>query len=224
MVMERKELVIVGLGETAELAFGYFQTDSDYNVVAFSAERPFIEESTLHSLPVVPLEELPAKFPPSQVKVFVAVSSTKLNTVRSRLYYACKAMGYKMASYISSRAYVGFGATIGENCFILENNTIQPFVQIGDDVTCWSGNHIGHRSIIHNHCFLSSQVVISGFCEVGEYCFLGVNACLADNVKVGDHCLIGLGSVIHKDVEPFSIYKTVYAGRQVITTKDFFGL
>ena len=222
--MGKKSLVIVGLGETAELAFGYFETDSEYKVVAFSAESGFIEEPTLHHLPVIPLDLLPSQFCPDQVEVFVAVSSTKLNTVRSRLYYACKAMGYRMASYISSKAYVGFGVTIGENCFILENNTIQPFVQIGDDVTCWSGNHIGHRSVIHNHCFLSSQVVISGFCEVGEYSFLGVNSCLADNVKIGNHCLIGIGSVIHKNVEPYSIYKTVYASRQVLSTKEFYEL
>lgn len=222
--MSKKSLVIIGLGETAELAFGYFETDSDYKVVAFSAERPFVTESLFHGLPVVSLDELPQRFPPSEVDAFVAVSSTKLNTVRARLYQGCKGMGYKMASYVSSKAFVGFGSSIGENCFILENNTIQPFVRIGDDVTCWSGNHIGHRTVIHDHCFLSSQVVLSGFCEVEEYCFLGVNVCVADSVKIGDHCLIGLGSVIAKDVEPYSIYKTTYAKRQIISSKDFFGI
>ena len=51
---------------------------------------------------------------------------------------------------------------IGENCFIFEDNTIQPFVKIGDDVVLWSGNHIGHHAEIGDHCFISSHVVISG--------------------------------------------------------------
>ena len=221
---KEKKLVIVGLGETAELAYGYFSFDSLYEPVAFSAERPFIDSSTFKGLPVIPLDQLPQAFDPAEVEVFVAVSSTKLNTLRTRLYRMSKGMGYTMASYISSKAYVGFETSIGDNCFILENNTIQPFVRIGNNVTCWSGNHIGHRTVIHDNCFLSSQVVLSGFCEIGENCFLGVNSCVAENVKIGDHCLIGLGAVIHKNVKAGSIYKTEYAKRQVISAKDFYGI
>ncbi len=37
---------------------------------------------------------------------------------------------------------------------LLEDNTIQPFVSIGN-VTLWSGNHIGHHSTIHDHYSVS---------------------------------------------------------------------
>ena len=52
----------------------------------------------------------------------------------------------------------------GDNCFILEDNTVQPFVTIGNNVTLWSGNHIGHDSVIEDDCFISSHVVVSGTC------------------------------------------------------------
>ena len=133
-------------------------------------------------------------------------------------------MGYQFASYISSKAYVGYGVKIGENCFIMEHNVIQPFVTIGNDVVLWSGNHIGHRSIVHDHCFISSHVVISGFCEIGEHCFLGVNTSVANNLKIGDDCLIGIGCIIAKDVAPNSIMKMPYAQKQVITAKQFNGI
>lgn len=220
----KKRLVIIGTGETAELAYGYFKSDSPYEIVAFSAERQFVTKDVFKGLPVIPLDELAQHFSPSDTEAFVAISSTKLNRLRTRLYNLCKGMGYTMASYISSKAFVGFNTTIGDNCFILENNTIQPFVTIGNNVTCWSGNHIGHRSVIHDNCFLSSQVVISGFCEIGENCFLGVNSCVADNVTIGPDCLIGLGSVIAKDVKAGSIYKTVYSKCQAVSALDFYGL
>ena len=66
--------------------------------------------------------------------------------------------------------------TVGENSFILEANTLQPFVNIGNDVVLWSGNHIGHHSIISDHVFFTSHVVLSGNCVVGSNCFLGVNS------------------------------------------------
>ena len=101
---------------------------------------------------------------------------------------------------------------------------IQPFVTIGNNVVLWSGNHIGHRTIVHDHCFISSHVVISGFCEIGENSFLGVNTSVADKVKIGEDCLIGIGCIIAKDVAPNSIMKMPYAQKQIIAAKQFYGI
>lgn len=219
--MKTKQLIIVGGGETAELAYYYFQQDSEFEVVAFSIEQTFLDTDTLHGLPVRPLENIENEFPPSKYYAFVAVSSTKLNTVRTKLYRICKEKGYKLASYISSRAYVGVNVSIGDNCFIQEDNTIQSFVTIGNNVTLWAGNHVGHRTIIHDNCFITSHVVLSGFCEVGAYSFIGVNTSVADKVKIGEKCLIGLGSIIGKDVSPNSIMKMPYAKTQPIAATAF---
>lgn len=199
-------LVIVGCGEFGLIAHEYFQYDSDYEVVGFSAERPFITSDTINGLPVVPLDELPARFPPDSVQVHVAVTYTGLNRVRRRLYETLKAAGYRFATYISSRAFVWRNAVVGENVFIFENNVVQPFTTIGDNVVLWSGNHIGHRSVIGNHCYLSSHVVVSGYCTIGESCFVGVNATFADHVTVGRDCLISMGAVVARDCEPGRIY------------------
>ena len=107
--------------------------------------------------------------------MFVAVSYTHLNRVRTKLYEQAKNKGYSLASYVSSKAFVWRNVEIGENCFIMENNVLQSNVKIGNNVTLWSGNHVGHRTVIRNNCFLSSHVTISGFCDIGENCFLGVN-------------------------------------------------
>jgi len=95
---------------------------------------------------------------------------------------------------------------MGENCFILEDVTIQPFVEFGDDVIVWSGNHIGHHSKIGNHCFITSHVVISGNVEVGDYCFLGVNSTIRDGIKIANHCVIGAGAVILKNTKEKEVY------------------
>lgn len=97
-------------------------------------------------------------------------------------------------------------AVVGENTFIFENNVIQPFVTIGNNCILWSGNHVGHRSVVKDHTFISSHVVISGYCEIGEYCFLGVNSTFNDHVKVGDQCVIGSGALITKDTEANRVY------------------
>jgi sugar O-acyltransferase (sialic acid O-acetyltransferase NeuD family) len=154
----------------------------------------------------VPFEELPSRYLLDTHEMFIALSYSKLNEVRKEKYLAAKALGYRLASYISSHATVLNQGRMGDNCFIFEDNTIQPFVTIGNNVTLWSGNHIGHHSTIHDHCFIASHVVISGGVEIGESCFIGVNATLRDHIKVGKQCVIGAGALLLSDAEPEGVY------------------
>lgn len=202
----KKSLVIFGAGDIAQLAHFYFSTDSEYEVVAFTADAVYIATTELCGLPVVPFEEVASLYSPDKHDMFIALSYAKLNQVRKEKYLAAKILGYRIASYISSSATVLNAGQIGDNCFILEDNTIQPFVTIGNNVTLWSGNHIGHHSIIHDHCFIASHVVVSGGVEIGEFCFIGVNATLRDHIKVGEKCVIGAGALLLENAEPEGVY------------------
>jgi sugar O-acyltransferase (sialic acid O-acetyltransferase NeuD family) len=207
MPPKQAPIVIVGDGEFAEIAYEYFTHDSPYEVAAFAVERPYRLRDSLYGLPVVDFEDVEAKYPPARFRSFVAVTFTKLNRVRARLYRAAKAKGYTPVSYVSSRAFVWHNVTVGENCFVFEQNVLQHHVRVGDDVILWSGNHVGHRSVLHDHCFVASHAVISGYCEVGESCFLGVNCTLANNVTVARDCVIGAGAVIVRNTEAGKVYK-----------------
>lgn len=202
----KKRLVIFGVGDIAQLAHYYFSTDSDYEVVAFTLDAEYITESVFCGLPVVPFESIAQECNPADYEFFVALSYSKLNAVRKEKYLAAKALGYRLASFISSRATVLNESRIGENCFIFEDNTVQPFVTIGNNVTLWSGNHIGHHSTIKDHCFIASHAVVSGGVEIGEQCFIGVNATLRDHIKIGDRCVIGAGTLLLADAEAEGVY------------------
>lgn len=202
----KKKLVIFGSGDIAQLAHYYFSTDSDYEVIAFTVDAAYITEKEFCGLPVVPFDEVLGRYSPELHDLFVALSYSKLNQVRKEKYLAAKALGYRIASYISTRASVLNNGRLGENCFIFEDNTIQPFVTIGNNVTLWSGNHIGHHSTIKDHCFIASHVVVSGGVEIGEQCFIGVNATLRDHIKIGERCVIGAGTLLLADAEPEGVY------------------
>jgi sugar O-acyltransferase (sialic acid O-acetyltransferase NeuD family) len=202
----KKQLVIFGSGDIAQLAHFYFHTDSNYEVIAFTVDASYLENPTFCDLPVIAFEDVAKLYPPENHDLFVALSYSKLNAVRKEKYLAAKALGYQLASFISSHATVLNEGRIGENCFILEDNTIQPFVTIGNNVTLWSGNHIGHHSAIDNHTFIASHVVVSGGVKIGEQCFIGVNATLRDHITVGDRCVIGAGALLLADAELEGVY------------------
>jgi sugar O-acyltransferase (sialic acid O-acetyltransferase NeuD family) len=201
-----KRLVIFGSGDIAQLAHFYFTTDSEYEVVAFTVDAAYLTDTTFCDLPVVAFEEVAKQYSPEDHEFFVALSYSKLNAIRKEKYLAAKALGYRLANFVSSRATVLNEGRIGDNCFIFEDNTIQPFATIGNNVTLWSGNHIGHHSTIKDHCFIASHVVVSGGVEIGEQCFIGVNATLRDHIKIGEKCVIGAGALLLTDAEPEGVY------------------
>lgn len=217
-----KKLLIIGDSAFAEVAYECFTHDSDYEVVGFSVESAYLQKQALFGLPVVPFERVEEYFDPQQVSFFSALVYTQLNRLRARLYASAKAKGYRPASYISSRALVWHNVAVGEHCFIFEDNTIQPFVKIGNNVVLWSGNHIGHHSIIRDNCFIASHAVISGFCDIGQNTFIGVNATLANNVTIGDDNWIGIGVTIVHDTAANSLFKGVQPEPAKISALRFF--
>jgi sugar O-acyltransferase (sialic acid O-acetyltransferase NeuD family) len=202
-----QDIVIFGVGDFARVASIYLETDSPFRVAAFSVHAAFINEPTLLGKPVIPFERLPQEYPPGQCEMFVAIGFSRLNKARAEIYHACKALGYKLITYINSRACVWGPVEFGDNCFVFENNVVQPFVKIGNDTILWSGNHIGHDAAIGDHCFLASHAVISGNVKIGDNCFIGVNATIRDGVTIGNESIVGAGTLILKDAAPGSVFQ-----------------
>jgi len=199
------KVIIFGIGQIAEIAHFYLTNDSEHEVVAFTVDKEFLKGDSFHTLPVVAYEDLIEKYPPNEFKMFIPISYKKVNKLRAEKFADAKAKGYKCVSYISSKATY-YNTPVGENCFIFENNVIQPFTSIGDNCILWSGNHIGHHTTIEDHCFLASHVVISGKVNIGEFSFLGVNSTISDNVSIGIANVIGSGAIIFKDTDDNAVY------------------
>ncbi len=219
---KNNKIIIVGDSAFAEIAHLYFSEDSKYEVVAFSVEKKYLKSDEFKGLPVYPFEELDSILNPSEHHIFVAIVYTDLNRLRKRLVNESKDKGYKLASYISKKAFVASNVKIGEHCFIFEDNTVQPFVKIFDNVVLWSGNHIGHHSVISSNCFLSSQVVLSGFCSIGEYSFIGVNSTISNNINIGCDNWIGPNSLISKNTDNNALYNENGTLPSKIQAKRFF--
>ena len=110
-----------------------FTRDSPQTVAGFAVEGAYLDKRELNGLPVIALEEIESHFPPERTAAFVAISSTKLNRIRTRLYEEVKRRGYSFATYVSSRAFVWHNVEIGENSMIFENNVLQHCVRVGNN-------------------------------------------------------------------------------------------
>jgi acetyltransferase-like isoleucine patch superfamily enzyme len=209
----KNKVIIFGTKDTAELAHWYLTNDSNYEIVAFTLNQEYISATEFKGLPVVPFEELEKLYPPTEYLFFAPMTGIKMNNVRKKIYEEGKKKGYTYISYISSKATI-CGNKIGENCFILEDNTLQPFTEIGNNVVMWSGNHIGHHGKIEDHVFFTSHVVLSGHCHVKERAWFGVNSTIRDGLTIGEGSLIAMGAVITKSTEADGLYMGTPAKKQ----------
>jgi len=205
------DILIFGIGNVAELAYYYLKNDTKLNVKAFVVERDFMPEiKTKFELPIVSFEELEKDYSPKEYLLFAPCSGTNLNKFRERIYNEGKQKGYSFYTYISSKASV-YTDEIGDNCFILEDNTIQPYTKIGNNCVLWSGNHIGHHSIIEDHVFITSHTVIAGLCLIKKYCWIGINASIRDSTILSEGTVVAMSSSVTKNTDGNAIYMGIPA-------------
>jgi len=200
------KLVIFGAGQTAEIVHHYFKYDSPHEVVAFAVNQQMIKESSFLGKPIVPFETIEKEFPKDQYKMHSAASYTDCNGVREKMYNQAKEKGYELVTFISSKAGIIGDRQIGDNCVILENQLIQPFAKIGNNVALWNGVLVGHHSSVEDHCWITSGANIGGNCRIGERSFLGMNSTIAHMVTLGRECFLGAGCLVTKTAPDYSVY------------------
>lgn len=200
-----QELVIFGTGAFAEIAHYYFSHDSERRVVAFCVDGEFLDVERFQGLPVVPAEELKARYPAEHYSLFVAVGHGEGNQARARKVEQFSGSGYELASFVSTRAHVAPDLHIGPNSMVMEEAVLQPWVEIGRDSMIWSTTRIGLRSRIGDHCWLVCPLLGESV-RISDYTFVGLNATIGPHVTVAARNVIGAGALILRDTKEAEIY------------------
>lgn len=217
----KQKIVIFGTQKMAEMAYHYFRYDSDLEPVAFTVDKAYLASPTFMELPVVAFEDVTEIYPPNEFGMFIAAGYAKLNKIRTDKFLEAKEKLYHLVSYVSTKIIAVAGFEKGENCFILENQVIQPNVKFGNNVIVWSGNHFGHDVVVDDHTWIASHVVLSGNVTVGKSCFIGINASIRDGVNIADKTLIGAGAVILRNTKPGDVYIGKQTEKYPLTSEQF---
>lgn len=186
-----KDVIILGAGKIAEVLCDYVRRDSDMQVHGFCVDAAYRHSDEFQGLPLVALEDLRTRFPPGRYAVLMAIGYHECNALRARKSAEVKGMGYQLASYVSTRAWVAGSAVIGEGCVVLDHVSVEPGVSLGDNVALWSGVVVGHHATVGAHCWLAAGAAVGGGAQLGNGCFLGLNATIAHEIQLGERCLIG---------------------------------
>jgi sugar O-acyltransferase (sialic acid O-acetyltransferase NeuD family) len=200
------KVIIFGAGRGALTAYKYLKYDSSHEIVAFTVNKEHIHSASLEGIPIVAFENLEEQFSTDTHFLFAPLGFDEMNKVRQRVYEKGKEKGYKFISYIHSSNKTLVPISIGENCFILENQSLNLDVKIGNNVVLWSGNQIGDRVVIEDHVWISSEVCISGNVVIGRNSILAVHSTISHDVHIAEENFIGANALIVKNTQPKEVY------------------
>ena len=197
--MTHKPVVMFGDGKLARTFLYFLEHDSPFEVTAIAVDRAWLDAEPVIPLPRVAFEEVTDHYPPETHDMFIALGYRGMNRVRQERFEAAKSLGYRLISHVSPRASVWPDLQVGENCLILDECVVHPYVEIGDDTIIWSGSHVGHGSTVGNHCFIASRSALSGDVTVGDRSFLGTNCTIRDGVTIAPMSAVGAGVIVTAD-------------------------
>lgn len=204
--------MIYGVGKYAEYAQYVFENDSEYTVKAFCMEKEYRNSNSWNGKPLVEFEELQKKFPAKSHSLFIAVGN---NEIRKRNFETARKMGYSLASYISTKASYWENLVCGENVFIDEGTTLQPFVTVKENSILFACN-IGHHTTIGAHCLISVSTT-GGNVQIGDLTSVGMNSVIKQNLILGKKNIIGMGCVIEQDTPQGAVFSNKGTKKRSIT-------
>jgi sugar O-acyltransferase (sialic acid O-acetyltransferase NeuD family) len=215
------KVILFGTGRGADVAYRFLTRDSEHQICAFAVDRQHLNRKGFHGLPVVAFEDVEKHFPPDEFRMFVLLGYQRMNTLRAQKYLDGKRKGYSFISYANSGFYRAEELNIGENCFILDNQSISLDVKIGNNVVMWSSNHIGDLTVIEDHVWLASHVTIAAEVEVRPYCFLGIGATVGNKVELASKTFVGANALVTSNTAENSVYLAGEAEKVDIDSESF---
>jgi NDP-sugar pyrophosphorylase family protein len=90
-----------------------------------------------------------------------------------------KRKGYRLITYVSSRAMTWPGFVAGENCMVYDGVIVEPFARIGENCIIRAGATLSHDVELGDHCFVAPRASIGGRVEIGANCVIGANSTIS---------------------------------------------
>lgn len=196
----KQKVVIIGAGGHAKVVIDILKSGSEYDVIGCIAKK--IEHQSVLGVPILGEDLILAKLFASDVtNAFVAIGDNKL---REKLSLEVENIGFNLINAIAPKAYVSKSATLGKGIAIMPGAVINAEASIGSNVIVNTSATVDHDCIVEDYVHIAPGVHLAGNVNLGKGTFLGVGSSIIPQTNIGEWCVIGAGTVVIKDLPPFS--------------------
>jgi len=99
---------------------------------------------------------------------------------------------------------IGDHTTVRE-CVTINRGTVDKHkTEVGQHCLIMAYVHLGHDCIVGNHCILGNTTQLAGHVQIDDFAIFGGACAVQQFTKIGAHAYIGGGSLVRKDIPPFT--------------------
>jgi sugar O-acyltransferase (sialic acid O-acetyltransferase NeuD family) len=186
------KLVLIGGGGHCASCIDVIEQEGRFEIAGIV--DPALAGETLLGYPGLGGDEALARLRASCDHAFIAVGQIKTPSVRQRLFANAKALGFRLPTIVSPRAYVSRHATVGEGTIIMHDALVNARAVIGNNCIINTKALIEHDATIEDDCHVSTGAIINGGTRVRKGSFVGSNAVTKEGVQTPEGAFIKAGS------------------------------
>lgn len=201
----KENIFLFGTSEYSEYVYHTIKKEGNINVLGFAVNKTHYSEKEFNGLPVYVFEELHEEFDMQECGVLITVGYTKMNSYREKVYNECKALNYKVASFISTRCVCDTD-DIGEGCIVMPTAYIPPCTKVGKCNIINMGTYITHTGVIGDFNWFAATIVMGGNIIMGSNCFIGMGCTLKNGITIGSRVFLGANSYLSDDARDDRAY------------------
>lgn len=201
----KKPIAIVGAGgqgrEVLQLLRQINQVTPTWECIGWFDDG--IDKGTLiNGLPVLgDTDTLNAWTEPLAVVIAIGFPAIKAKVVRqigSHPQLSFPVIVHPSVLWEPETVHIGRGTIVTQGC------RMTVAVNVGEFVLLNIGTILTHDVVIGNYCSLMPSVNISGAVVVEEGCYIGTGTQIIQGLRIGTQSTIGAGSVVIRDIPPYS--------------------
>ena len=156
-----------------------------------------------------------------EVSHFVVCIGAEHGYARFQTAKYLEKVGLKPLSIIHPRGFIDPSANLGVGCQVMPCAVVHKFTEIGDYSIINTGSVIDHECQIGNGVHIMGSVAIAGMVKIADFATIGTNATILPFIEIGEGAIIGAGSVVTKNVPPYSVVMGVPATYSRMQTPYF---
>lgn len=146
-----------------------------------------------------------SKYKSAEIGFCVAIGRENLGKERLDIQSRISAYGYEPIIPIHPNAYVSKMVHIGKGSQVLALSFIGADVVVGNAVIINTGAQVDHECIINDGVHIMPGAILNGCVKIEKYSTIGSGAIILPRVTIGEGAIVGAGSVVTKDVDPYTI-------------------
>ena len=194
MLELKKNIVLVGAGGHCISVIDIIENMTDFNILGVL--DPNVRENNVLGYKILGGDNLIPELVNENTYFLITVGKIKSCSIRRILSKTLTENNAKLATVISSLAYVSKHAKIEEGTVIMNHAVVNAKSKIGKNCIINTKSNIEHGVSIGEFCHISTCAVVNGDSVIGSGTFIGSNATISNDVSIKENSIISAGKFV----------------------------